>query len=328
MIGFEIFSSSELFEEQKKEPNRSTVALPDSFIVADIETTGFLVGYCEIIEIAAVKVQNGQIIDTFETLVKPEEEIPLDIQKLTGITDECVKDAPSCDEVIKPFLDFVSDYYLIGHRFSFDMSFLKYAAEHVQRKLDNQFVDTYRLFRKLHPELPHHRLKDMTAFYQVENKSSHRALSDALATLHCYNKLREDVLLKYSCYESFIKEFPKGYSKRQKKHTSKKVDARDIQPETLTFDETHPVFEKEFVFTGTLTGMTRAEAMQRVVNLGGKVANSITKKTNYLIVGAADIQKIQENGPTSKMQKCQLLRSKGLDIFEMSEATFFDMIAD
>ena len=74
--------------------------------------------------------------------------------------------------------------------------------------------------------------------------------------------------------------------------------------------------------------MTRAEAMQRVVNLGGKVANSITKKTNYLVVGAADIQKIQENGPTSKMQKCQLLRSKGIDIFEMSEATFFDMIAD
>ena len=184
MAGIEIFSSSELFEEPRKEPNRSVVALPDSFIVADIETTGFLVGYCEIIEIAAVKVQNGQIIDTFETLVKPEEEIPLDIQKLTGITDECVKDAPSCDVVIKSFLDFISDHYLIGHRFSFDMSFLKYAAEHVQRKLDNQFIDTYRLFRKLHPELPHHRLKDMIAFYQVENESSHRALSDTLATLH------------------------------------------------------------------------------------------------------------------------------------------------
>lgn len=297
-----------------KEQNRSIVALPDDFTAVDIETTGLMIDFCEIIEIAAVKVRNNEIVDTFETLIKPQEPIPDYIEQLTGISNELVKNAPNCSEAIRNFFDFIQNDLLIGHNFSFDMSFLKFYARKENLEIENSFTDTYRLFRKLHPELPHHRLQEMTAFYDVKNTKAHRALSDTLSTLTCYQKLKEEALNKYETEENFILQFKK------KRH---EIDIKSITPDAQDLDETNPLFDKEVVFTGTLTGMDRADAMQHVVNIGGRVAKSITKKTNFLVIGASDIEKIQKNGPTSKMKKAEDMQSKGFDISVMSESTFF-----
>lgn len=109
---------------------------------------------------------------------------------------------------------------------------------------------------------------------------------------------------------------------------SSSLDARDIVTSNTEFDETHPLFDKLCVFTGTLEKMARKDAMQAVVDLGGKVANSITKKTNYLILGNNDYCSTIKDGKSSKQKKAESLKLAGNDIEIISENVFYDMISE
>ena len=108
---------------------------------------------------------------------------------------------------------------------------------------------------------------------------------------------------------------------------------RDLNAEGITatvdeIDDTNPIYGKTVVFTGALSSMGRKEALQIVANLGGIPADSITAKTNYLVIGAADFVKSVKDGKTTKMKKAEALRLKGADIATISETAFFDLIAD
>ena len=109
---------------------------------------------------------------------------------------------------------------------------------------------------------------------------------------------------------------------------SSSLDARDIVTSNAEFDETHPLFDKLCVFTGTLEKMARKDAMQAVVDLGGKVANSVTKKTNYLILGNNDYCSTIKDGKSSKQKKAESLKLAGNDIEIISENVFYDMISE
>ncbi|MGB8954614.1 MAG: exonuclease domain-containing protein, partial [Tumebacillaceae bacterium] len=101
----------------------------ETYVIFDLETTGFNASSDKIIDIGAVKVVDGQITETFQRLVNPGTKIPAFIQELTGITNEDVKDAPSIEDVMPEFLPFIGDAILVAHNADFDMRFINEAFE-------------------------------------------------------------------------------------------------------------------------------------------------------------------------------------------------------
>ena len=105
--------------------NPGEASLDDDYVVFDIETTGFSPEKNNIIEIGAVKVTNGEIVDRFSEFVNPEVPIPFEIEKLTSINDEMVKDAETIETLLPRFLEFIGDAALVAHNANFDVSFIR-----------------------------------------------------------------------------------------------------------------------------------------------------------------------------------------------------------
>ncbi len=164
-------------------------------IVFDIETTGLSVQNCKITEIGAVKIRDGEIIDTFNTFVNPEVSIPEEIVELTSITDEMVADAPKVQEALEAFFDFIGDRdskkkkLLVAHNANFDTGFIRYAAESCGMEFTNPYLDTVALSRFLNPDLKKHKLDVLAEFYQLGDFNHHRACDDAAMLAAIYFKM-------------------------------------------------------------------------------------------------------------------------------------------
>jgi len=163
----------------------------DETIVFDIETTGLSVQNCKITEIGAVKVKNGQIVDTFNTFVNPEVPIPEEIVELTSITDEMVADAPKTEEALTNFFDFVggNNKLLVAHNAGFDTGFIRQAAEDCGMSFKNPYLDTVALSRYINPELKKHKLDILAEYYKLGDFNHHRASDDAAMLAAIYFKM-------------------------------------------------------------------------------------------------------------------------------------------
>lgn len=170
----------------------SVIASFDTYVSFDIETTGFSPITNEIIEIGAVLVSNGMIVDEFHTLVQPTQPVPFDITLITGITNEMLSDAPRLDDILCDFLAFIGDYPLVGHNVGFDVNFVYDGATRcLGHGIDNIHVNTIRLAKPAAPDLPNYKLGTVLKYFGIENESAHRALSDAKATYQLYEKLKQ-----------------------------------------------------------------------------------------------------------------------------------------
>ena len=158
------------------------------FVVFDIETTGFSPVNNRIIEIGAVKVSAGQITDRFSAFVNPDVPIPFEIEKLTGINDSMVMDAPFIETVLPQFLEFCKDAVLVAHNAGFDMSFIKENAgrQGISRKFT--YVDTVGMARILLPHQAKHTLDAVAKTMGVSLENHHRAVDDAEATAEIFVK--------------------------------------------------------------------------------------------------------------------------------------------
>lgn len=182
------------------EPKDATVKgkllyrLPSQYTVVDLETTGFSCVKDRIIEVAALRVRDGEVVEEFQSLVRCPYEITAKITHLTGITNEMLADAPSLEDVLPDFLRFIGNDLLMGHYLSFDIRFLNVAAKELglQEKA-YKYVDTMYLARKLFPAWEHHRLEDLVTNLKVESGEAHRALGDTYRTKKCYDALREEI---------------------------------------------------------------------------------------------------------------------------------------
>lgn len=161
------------------------------YICVDLETTGLNPKTDRIIEIGAVRVRDGEIVDTFESFLAPGRMLESRIVELTGITDEMLKDAPAREEVIPRFLEFAGDDVLVGHSILFDFSFLKRAAVNCKLAFERQGIDTLKIARKFLPDLESRSLGFLCNHYQIEH-NAHRAMADAVATVKLYGKLAEE----------------------------------------------------------------------------------------------------------------------------------------
>ncbi len=187
---------------KKTNPNlgKSIISFPLDYTVIDLETTGLNPENELIIEFAAVKVRNGKVCDTFQQLCDPGFPIPPVITDITGISDEMVRFCPNPRSVLPDYLDFIGDDFVVGHNVLFDVRFIARSAEIFR----NNYIDTMKIFRKLHPTLPHHRLSDMVAFYNQLNESAHRALSDCYATQGCFEAMRAECIKNFGSENGFL----------------------------------------------------------------------------------------------------------------------------
>lgn len=157
---------------------KSLFVFPSDYTVVDIETTGLNSGFCEIIEVSAIRVRGERVDGEFSSLIKPNSHIDAFITDLTGISDQTVKDAPPEDVVLPSFYEFAGKDILIGHNVHFDVNFLYDALLKYGYVLDNDFVDTLRLARRALPYLPNHRQVTVAEHFGVDVGGSHRALRD------------------------------------------------------------------------------------------------------------------------------------------------------
>ena len=163
-------------------------SLMDSFVVFDIETTGFSSVTNHIIEIGAVKVENGKIVDRFSTYVNPQEPIPYRITKLTTITDADVMDAPTINQVLPEFFAFCEGCVLVAHNASFDTGFIKENARKLELPYAYTHVDTLAMARVLLPQLAKFTLDHVAKTVGVSLENHHRAVDDAEATAEIFEK--------------------------------------------------------------------------------------------------------------------------------------------
>ena len=169
-----------------------------SYVVYDIETTGFSQTYDRIIEIAACKVYQGGIIENFETFVNPQMPISERITNLTTITDEMVADAPTIEEALPKFMEFCKDSILVAHNAKFDVGFI-YANIH-RLNLDYPIlpaIDTLNLFRAgYHQEVKKFNLKVLAKYFKVKQEQHHRAIDDTRVTALCFIGMLNDLYQK------------------------------------------------------------------------------------------------------------------------------------
>lgn len=162
----------------------------ETFIVFDLETTGFSPQKDEIIEIGAVKITGGEIAGRFSRFVRPNREIPPEVRKLTGITAEMVAQASEIGEVLPEFMEFVGGATLVAHNAQFDAGFLRVNLQRLLgATLVNPVLDTMGLARALYPKMKNHKLKTLAEEFKVGLDHHHRAVDDAEATAGIFQKM-------------------------------------------------------------------------------------------------------------------------------------------
>lgn len=174
---------------------------PD-YVIFELETTGISPNYDEVIEISALKVKGGEVVDEFNTLVNPGRKIPFGATKVNGITNAMVAEAPAFSHVLAEFLDFAEGLVLVGHNIArFDMKFIWRDAEQYFGEIpQNNYVDTLQVARKHLPKMDHHRLVDLAEYYGISSEGAHRALND------CY--------MNQKVYECMVAEMREAHQKR------------------------------------------------------------------------------------------------------------------
>lgn len=222
------------------------------YLCVDLETTGLSPKTDKIIEIGAVKVRDGQIVETFETFVRPGVALPERVTELTGIREAELVQAPVISEVFPHFLAFAEELPLLGHRILFDYSFLKRAAVNARLPFERNGIDTLKLSRKFLAELPSRRLGDLCEHYRISMRA-HRAAEDARATHFLYQRLCGDF---YEQNEKDFQPVPLIYkvkregpaTKAQKERLERLLVQRGITPdrdiEMLTKNEASRLIDK------------------------------------------------------------------------------------
>ena len=160
---------------------------PEEFVVIDFETTGFSPIQNEIIEVGMLKVCGIDVVDSYQQLVRPNKPVSARITKITGITNEMLKEAPAASDIMPDVLDFIGDLPLVGHNVSFDVGFLVRNAN-LYCDGDTAFssFDTMQCAKRELPFLPDYKLGTVANYFDCQDETAHRALADCHSTLGCF----------------------------------------------------------------------------------------------------------------------------------------------
>ena len=188
IYGVEAYLVDDLKEIVTNSKNQS---LDDSYVVFDLETTGFSPNTCKIIEIGAVKVENGVITERFSEFVNPQVPIPFKIEELTGIRDDMVMGAGTIEDILPRFMEFCKGCVMIAHNAEFDMSFIRKNCMDLNLSCDYTVGDTVAMARILLPSLHRFKLDTVAKALKISLENHHRAVDDAECTAHIFVKFIE-----------------------------------------------------------------------------------------------------------------------------------------
>ena len=170
-------------------PDTELMPMDAAFVVFDIETTGLKAEHADIIEIGAVKIVDGRIVDRFQTFVNDGVVIPSNITALTGITNDMLRGAPPLRQVLNSFKRFCEGCCLVAHNARFDVGFIHHHSEKYGVAFSEPYADTLMLARYLLHDLPNHKLDTLCEHFGVRLENHHRAIDDAAATGEVFLKL-------------------------------------------------------------------------------------------------------------------------------------------
>jgi DNA polymerase-3 subunit epsilon len=171
----------------------------DTVIIVDFETTGMSPDHGDrAIEVGAVKLDKGEVVDRFQYLMNPGIRINGFIEDFTGITNAMLKKAPPCEEVMGEFTDFIGDGNLVAHNASFDRRFLDAECCRISRNYNGEFACSMLAARRVYPDAPNHKLGTLVEFNHLPSDGTfHRALADAEMTAHLWLGMLNDIRRGY-----------------------------------------------------------------------------------------------------------------------------------
>ena len=276
-------------------------------------------------------VENNSIIKEEYFLIKPPSLLfDPKFTAIHGITEKDVEEAKSFPEVWEWIKEAISSHTIIAHNAQFDMSVLYCCLEKYQFDMpDFSYICSIPISnRATRGAKVGQSLKERTSYFGISMEEHHHAGSDARAcaelVIACIQSRKKDSLSTYcASYPTLpIKQFSElkpqttfgratTFSKRKPVKKFSSVSISEITPTTDSFDENHPLYEKNLVFTGDLQSLERKEAMQQVVDLGGVIKSGVSSKTDYLVVGVQDQKLVGSEGISSKEKKAYDLQAKG-----------------
>lgn len=231
------------------------------YVSVDIETTGTNAKWNRIIEIGALKVRNGKVVDTFSELINPGVAISPFITGLTGITNEMLEGKPTIEEVLPRFVEFAKDDYLLGHNIMFDYGFLKQNAINLNLTFEKSGMDTLKIARKTLKGLESRGLEYLCTYFGIKDENHHRAFNDARATSDLYLILMEQ----------FGAELPKLFEPYQFTYTVKKLQPiTDRQKKYLTDLMRYHNIEMDFDIN-TLTKNEASRKIDKIITEKGRI---------------------------------------------------------
>jgi DNA polymerase-3 subunit epsilon len=171
----------------------------NTVIVLDFETTGLSPDYGDrAIEIGAIRIENGEVVDRFQALMNPGRRINRFIEDYTGITNGMLKDAPPCKEVMHEFADFIDGYNLVAHNASFDKRFLDAELGKISRSYSGQFACSMLMSRRIYQNAPNHKLGTLVEYTNIPTDGAfHRALFDSEMTAKLWLAMLDNISQQY-----------------------------------------------------------------------------------------------------------------------------------
>ena len=310
-------------QSEVEEERRSLVCsccFQSSYVIVDTETTGLDPHNDKIIQLSAILYNpEGYPVESFNTYINPGIPIPSGASRINGITDDMVRNAPTIEEVQDTFVAFCKNLLLVGYNVPFDLRFL--AAAFPSHFDEREYIDLLPICRSCLPA-PDYKLETVASLLgYAPDGGFHDSLTDCEAVAAVLNEL--DIPM-----EEYIKSFSARGDGCTRKRPSKRVDfssqyvsAKDFVPAT-----TGPLLGKTVVFTGSLK-IPRHEAAQMAADCGAVVKGTVSKKTDYLVVGEQDLTLVGDDGMSTKEEKAYALNASGeADIRIIREVDFLRLV--
>ena len=304
-----------------------------SYVALDVETANSFRG--SICSIGLVKFQNGKVVDSFYSLINPEEDFDYRNINIHGITQKDILNSPIFPEIRQRIIDFIGTNIVVSHFAQFDIGALKDAYLKYNLDFDDvKFVCSYRLAKLALPGLINYKLKTLTKELNIKLEH-HNALSDAkasglilgyLLSANSYSDI-DEFLYNYH-YNKTGLHGQYGFNRQLKGDYKSNLIYQPTDEEKALMNPDHYFYGLYFCFTGKLERMTRKEAITMVAITGGIPEKSVTKNTNILVVGEQDWRVVGESGLSSKMKKAQSLLENGQNIEIMTEDDFIKMFEE
>ena len=304
-----------------------------SYVALDVETANSFRG--SICSIGLVKFQNDKVVDSFYSLINPEEDFDYRNINIHGITQKDILNSPIFPEIRQRIIDFIGTNIVVSHFAQFDIGALKDAYLKYNLDFDDvKFVCSYRLAKIALPGLINYKLKTLTKELNIKLEH-HNALSDAkasglilgyLLSANSYSDI-DEFLYNYH-YNKTGLHGQYGFNRQLKGDYKSNLIYQPTEEEKALMNPDHYFYGLYFCFTGKLERMTRKEANTMVALTGGIPEKSVTKNTNILVVGEQDWRVVGESGLSSKMKKAQSLLENGQNIEIMTEDDFIKMFEE